>query len=52
MRHDGHHHKYWAEEQRGRRALDDAVCPYNLWEIGKRCAWLAGYHDSRPGAHK
>lgn len=40
-------HKYWVEEQIGRRAPDGAVCPYNAWELGRRCAWIAGYHDVR-----
>lgn len=42
-------HAYWREEKEGARALFEHECPYHAHagEIGKRCAWLAGYRDSR-----
>lgn len=42
-------HQYWREEKEGARALSEAECPYHshAGEIGKRCAWLAGYRDAR-----
>jgi ribosome modulation factor len=40
-----HHHKYWPQEQLGAQALSEAECPYRVSQIGKRCAWLAGYRD-------
>ena len=39
--------KYTQQYQEGKAALDDARCPYPIEQIGKRCAWLAGYHDAR-----
>lgn len=38
-------HKYWMQEQLGAAALSEAECPYHVSQIGKRCAWLAGFRD-------
>lgn len=40
-------HDYAAEYSLGAYAADDEPCPYPLSQIGRRCAWLAGYHDAR-----
>lgn len=40
---------YWREEAQGARAKSERDCPYGVAEIGKRCAWLAGYRDARQG---
>lgn len=42
-------HAYWHEQQQGAEAHTEAECPYHMHagEIGKRCAWLAGYRDSK-----
>lgn len=39
--------KYLAEYHRGALAEDGAPCPYPIWQLGRRCAWFAGYHDAR-----
>lgn len=39
-------HLYWREELEGAHAGIDACCPYGIDQIGKRCAWLAGYRDA------
>lgn len=41
------HHKYWLQEQLGMSALRESDCPYRMTEIGKRCAWLAGFRDKQ-----
>lgn len=38
---------YYSEWLRGTLAEDGAPCPYPIWQLGRRCAWLAGYHDTR-----
>lgn len=38
---------YAAEYRMGAYAADDDRCPYPIWQLGRRCAWLAGYHDAR-----
>lgn len=42
------HHRYWQEQQAGARAHSENECPYHssAGEIGKRCAWLAGFRDA------
>lgn len=40
------HHKYWADECAGRRAKSASECPYGASDVGRRCAWLAGYWDA------
>lgn len=40
------HHRYWQEQQAGARARSEQECPYRAGEIGKRCAWLAGFRDA------
>ncbi|WP_324731019.1 ribosome modulation factor [Pseudomonas paeninsulae] len=40
---------YMAEQQEGAAAKEDAECPYHGSDIGKRCAWLAGYRDNQKG---
>lgn len=42
------HHKYWVEELAGRAAQLGATCPYTHIQLGRRCAWLAGYRDAHP----
>lgn len=39
--------KYALQYQMGKAASDDARCPYPIEQIGKRCAWLAGFNDAR-----
>lgn len=41
---------YWREAEQGARAKSERDCPYGVAEIGKRCAWLAGYRDARQAA--
>lgn len=38
---------YAAEYFMGKCAEDGAPCPYPIWQLGRRCAWMAGYHDAR-----
>jgi ribosome modulation factor len=38
-------HRYRKEEIEGAHAGKDARCPYGITDIGRRCAWLAGWHD-------
>lgn len=40
-------HCYWREEREGSLATTEAQCPYTSDEIGKRCAWLAGFRDRK-----
>ena len=42
-------HTYWNEQQQGAMALSESRCPYHAiaGEIGKRCAWLAGFRDKQ-----
>lgn len=40
-------HNYVAEYRLGTMATGNAQCPYPVSQIGRRCAWLAGYHDAR-----
>ena len=40
-------HDYVAEYEMGAYAPDGARCPYPVSQIGRRCAWLAGYWDAR-----
>lgn len=40
-------HDYVAEYRLGVLAADGDRCPYPVTQIGRRCAWLAGYHDAR-----
>lgn len=40
-------HDYIHEYRLGAMARDDDRCPYPISQIGRRCAWLAGYHDAR-----
>ena len=39
--------KYAHEYAMGKRAADESSCPFPASQIGKRCAWLAGFYDSR-----
>ena len=41
------HHCYWREQREGSIATAEAQCPYPSDEIGKRCAWLAGFRDRK-----
>lgn len=38
---------YYSEWLKGTLAADGDACPYPITQIGRRCAWLAGYHDTR-----
>lgn len=38
---------YYREWRKGTQAADGEPCPYPIWQLGRRCAWLAGYHDAR-----
>lgn len=42
-------HAYWHEQQQGALALSEDECPYHVHagEIGRRCAWLAGFRDKQ-----
>lgn len=42
-------HAYWHEQQQGAMALSEDECPYHVHagEIGRRCAWLAGFRDKQ-----
>ena len=37
--------RYERQLSEGRHARPGERCPYGIAELGKRCAWLAGYHD-------
>lgn len=39
--------KYRAEYILGALAHDEEQCPYPIYELGKRCAWLGGFWDAR-----
>lgn len=39
-------HAYAAQELEGSMARKHDDCPYGVNEIGKRCAWLAGFRDA------
>jgi ribosome modulation factor len=41
--------KYSHEYNQGRVATDAAKCPYAASQLGKRCAWMGGFYDSRAG---
>ncbi|SNS16737.1 hypothetical protein [Pseudomonas segetis] len=43
-------HRYLSQQREGERALSEAECPYHAsaGELGKRCAWLAGFRDKHP----
>lgn len=38
---------YAAEYRKGAFAADNDQCPYPIWQLGRRCAWFAGYWDAR-----
>ena len=40
------YHKYYRQEKEGRNAGKNDDCPYGIHQIGKRCAWLAGFRDA------
>jgi ribosome modulation factor len=40
------YHKYYRQEEEGRNAGKNDDCPYGIHQIGKRCAWLAGFRDA------
>ena len=42
-----HSHKYMRAQLEGEMAQDGAECPYSRIDIGRYCAWMAGYHDAR-----
>lgn len=44
---DSHELVYAAEYKQGALAADDDPCPYPIWQLGRRCAWLGGYWDAR-----
>lgn len=35
------------EYRKGAFAADNDQCPYPIWQLGRRCAWFAGYWDAR-----
>lgn len=40
--------KYWEQIEEGRNAPPGSECPYGYGlDVGKRCAWMAGYTDSQ-----
>jgi len=38
---------YAAEYKLGALAADGEPCPFPIWQLGRRCAWFAGYWDAR-----
>ncbi|MFI8479677.1 hypothetical protein ACIGCM_03810 [Pseudomonas sp. NPDC078700] len=46
---DDYRHVYWLQQQEGAHALNESECPYHAsaGEVGKRCAWLAGFRDDQ-----
>lgn len=39
-------HKYINQQIEGELSDSSACCPYGDRQIGKRCAWLAGFFDT------
>jgi len=46
MKNDMPDHAYAKQELEGRMAARNDDCPNGIRQIGKRCAWLAGFRDA------